>query len=43
MDLNFHLTQPFRVGWGVGGDKSVIDAGNKGGNISVSTPPGGLA
>ena len=32
MDLNHHLTQPFRV-WlgGVGGDKSVIDAGNKGG------------
>ena len=32
MDLNHHLTQPFRV-WlgGVGGNKSVIDAGNKGG------------
>ena len=32
MDLNHHLTQPSRV-WlgGVGGDKSVIDAGNKGG------------
>ena len=32
MDLNHHLTQPFRVrlgGWS--GDKSVIDAGNKGG------------
>ena len=32
MDLNHHLTQPFRI-WlrGVGGDKSVINAGNKGG------------
>ena len=32
MDLNHHLTQPFGVwlgGWG--GDKSVTDAGNKGG------------
>ena len=32
MDLNHHLTHPFRI-WlrGVGGDKSVINAGNKGG------------
>ena len=31
MDLNHHLTQPFRVWLGGGGDKSVINAGNKGG------------
>ena len=37
MDLNHHLTQTFRVGWGVGGDKSVIDAGNKGGNHGLKS------